>query len=103
MGYRGYTEVVFGTIKTEYKGYIEPIGVTASRLFLREQRAKRKCLPFHLATVTVSEMPIELRSEEQLHSRLDKAAKSIRKEDAQMSNCKVIALTNQKGGVGYEK
>ena len=27
-------------------------------------------------------------------------AKSIRKEDASMSNCKVIALTNQKGGVG---
>ena len=24
----------------------------------------------------------------------------MRKEDAQMSNCKVIALTNQKGGVG---
>ena len=41
-----------------------------------------------------------LRSEERLHSRLDKAAKSMRKEDAQMSNCKVIALTNQKGGVG---
>ena len=38
-----------------------------------------------------------------LHSRLDKAAKSMRKEDAPMSNCKVIALTNQKGGVGYEK
>ena len=36
----------------------------------------------------------------QLHSRLDKAAKSMRKEDAPMSNCKVIALTNQKGGVG---
>lgn len=35
-----------------------------------------------------------------LHSRLDKAAKSMRKEDAAMSNCKVIALTNQKGGVG---
>ena len=30
----------------------------------------------------------------------DKAAKSMRKEDAPMSNCKVIALTNQKGGVG---
>ena len=44
-----------------------------------------------------------LRSEELLHSRLDKAAKFMRKEDAQMSNCKVIALTNQKGGVGYEK
>ena len=27
-------------------------------------------------------------------------AKSMRKEDAPMSNCKVIALTNQKGGVG---
>jgi len=25
------------------------------------------------------------------------------KEDAQMSNSKVIALTNQKGGVGYGK
>ncbi len=36
----------------------------------------------------------------QLHSRLDKAAKSMRKEDAPMSNCKVIALTNQKCGVG---
>ena len=24
----------------------------------------------------------------------------MRKEDAAMSNCKVIALTNQKGGVG---
>ena len=24
----------------------------------------------------------------------------MRKEDASMSNCKVIALTNQKGGVG---
>ena len=35
-----------------------------------------------------------------LHSRPDKAAKSKRKEDAPMSNCKVIALTNQKGGVG---
>ena len=31
---------------------------------------------------------------------LDKAAKSMRKEDAAVSNCKVIALTNQKGGVG---
>ena len=50
--------------------------------FLREQRAKRKCLHFHLATVTVSEMLIELRSEERLYSRLDKAAKSMRKEDA---------------------
>ena len=43
----------------------------------------------------------------QLHSRLDKAAKSMRKEDAPMSilpshsqNGFVIALTNQKGGVG---
>lgn len=35
-----------------------------------------------------------------LHSNLDKVAKSMRKEDASMSNCKVIALTNQKGGVG---
>ena len=35
-----------------------------------------------------------------LHSHLDKVAKSMRKEDALMSNCKVIALTNQKGGVG---
>ena len=35
-----------------------------------------------------------------LHSHLDKVAKSMRKEDAPMSNCKVIALTNQKGGVG---
>ena len=33
-------------------------------------------------------------------SRLDEAAKFMRKEDEQMSNCKVIALTNQKGGVG---
>ena len=41
-----------------------------------------------------------LRSLVQLHSRLDKAAKSMRKEDAPMSNCKAIALTNQKGGVG---
>ena len=41
-----------------------------------------------------------LRSLTLLHSRLDKAAKFMRKEDAQMSNCKVIALTNQKGGVG---
>jgi hypothetical protein len=38
-----------------------------------------------------------------LHSRFDKAAKFMRKEDVSMSNCKVIALTNQKGGVGYEK
>lgn len=35
-----------------------------------------------------------------LHSHPDKVAKSMRKEDAPMSNCKVIALTNQKGGVG---
>ena len=35
-----------------------------------------------------------------LHSHSDKVAKSMRKEDAPMSNCKVIALTNQKGGVG---
>ena len=35
-----------------------------------------------------------------LHSHLDKVAKFMRKEDAPMSNCKVIALTNQKGGVG---
>ena len=35
-----------------------------------------------------------------LHSHLDKVAKTMRKEDASMSNCKVIALTNQKGGVG---
>ena len=41
-----------------------------------------------------------MRSLYDLHSRLDKAAKSMRKEDAAMSNCKVIALTNQKGGVG---
>ena len=41
-----------------------------------------------------------MRSLTLLHSRLDKAAKFMRKEDAQMSNCKVIALTNQKGGVG---
>lgn len=34
-----------------------------------------------------------------LHSHLDEVAKSKRKEDASMSNCKVIALTNQKGGV----
>lgn len=34
-----------------------------------------------------------------LHSHLDKVAKFMRKEDASMSNCKVIALTNQKGGV----
>ncbi len=33
----------------------------------------------------------------------DKAVKSMRKEDAPMSNCKVIALTNQKGGVSYGK
>ena len=38
-----------------------------------------------------------------LHSHLDKVAKFMRKEDAPMSNCKVIALTNQKGGVGYGK
>ena len=49
-----------------------PIGITASRLFL---------CPF-------------------LHSHPDKVAKFMRKEDATMSNCKVIALTNQKGGVG---
>ena len=36
----------------------------------------------------------------QLHSHLDKVAKSMRKEDASMSNCNVIALINQKGGVG---
>ena len=30
----------------------------------------------------------------------DKVAKSMRKEDASMSNCNVIALINQKGGVG---
>ena len=41
-----------------------------------------------------------MRSLYDLHSRPDKAAKSMRKEDAAMSNCKVIALTNQKGGVG---
>lgn len=41
-----------------------------------------------------------MRSLYDLHSRLDKAAKSMRKEDAAMSYCKVIALTNQKGGVG---
>ena len=41
-----------------------------------------------------------MRSLYDLHSRLDKAAKSMRKEDAAMSNCKVIALTNQKGGIG---
>lgn len=41
-----------------------------------------------------------LRSLVRLHSYPDKVAKSIRKEDASMSNCKVIALTNQKGGVG---
>ena len=41
-----------------------------------------------------------MRSLYDLHSRLDKAAKSMRKEDAAMSNCKVTALTNQKGGVG---
>ena len=35
-----------------------------------------------------------------LHSHPDKVAKFMRKEDASMSNCKVIALTNQKGGVG---
>ena len=35
-----------------------------------------------------------------LHSHLDKVAKFMRKEDTPMSNCKVIALTNQKGGVG---
>ena len=34
-----------------------------------------------------------------LHSHLDKVAKSMRKEDASMSNCNVIALINQKGGV----
>lgn len=32
----------------------------------------------------------------QLHSRFDKAAKSMRKGDAPMSNSKVIALTNHK-------
>ena len=41
-----------------------------------------------------------MRSLVRLHSHLDKVAKSMRKEDATMSNCKVIALTNQKGGVG---
>ena len=35
-----------------------------------------------------------------LHSHSDKVAKFMRKEDASMSNCKVIALTNQKSGVG---
>ena len=45
-------------------------------------------------------MLILLRSLVRLHSHPDKVAKSIRKEDASMSNCKVIALTNQKGGVG---
>jgi len=38
-----------------------------------------------------------------LHSHPDKVAKFMRKENAQMSNSKVIALTNQKGGVGYGK
>ena len=74
--------------------------VKSKRLFCVLQRAKRKCLHFHLATATVSEMLIELRSLVLLHSHLDKVAKSMRKEDAPMSNCKVIALTNQKGGVG---
>ena len=42
-----------------------------------------------------------MRSLELLHSRPDKAAKFKRKENVPMSNsCKVIALTNQKGGVG---
>ena len=45
-------------------------------------------------------MLIKLRSLVRLHSHPDKVAKSMRKEDASMSNCKVIALTNQKGGVG---
>ena len=33
-------------------------------------------------------------------SRAEIGVADIRKEDASMSNCKVIALTNQKGGVG---
>ena len=37
---------------------------------------------------------------EKFYRNGDKVAKSMRKEDAPMSNCKVIALTNQKGGVG---
>lgn len=42
-----------------------------------------------------------MRSLELLHSRPDKAAKFKRKENVPMSNsCKVVALTNQKGGVG---
>ena len=45
-------------------------------------------------------MLIELHSLVLLHSHLDKVAKSMRKEDEPMSNCKVIVLTNQKGGVG---
>ncbi len=35
-----------------------------------------------------------------LHNHPDKVAKSMRKKDASMSNCKVIALTNQKAVVG---
>ena len=72
----------------------QPVG------FFREQQAKRKCLHFYLATVTVSEVLIELPSKALYIAAFDKAAKFMRKEDAQMSNCKVIALTNQKGGVG---
>jgi len=76
------------------------LNVKSKRLFCVLQRAKRKCLHFHLGTATVSEMLIELHSLVLLHSHLDKVAKSMRKEDEPMSNCKVIVLTNQKGGVG---
>ena len=76
------------------------MNVKSKRLFCVLQRAKRKCLHFHLGTATVSEMLIELHSLVLLHSHLDKVAKSMRKEDEPMSNCKVIVLTNQKGGVG---
>lgn len=76
------------------------MNVKSKRLFCVLQRAKRKCLHFHLGTATVSEMLIELHSLVLLHGHLDKVAKSMRKEDEPMSNCKVIVLINQKGGVG---
>ena len=44
-----------------------------------------------------------------LHSHTNSVAKFLKKEVVLMNsedmtqNCKVIALTNQKGGVGYEK
>ena len=67
---------------------------------MRVAMSQVEMLAFPFGDCTVSEMLIELRSLVLLHSHLDKVAKSMRKEDAPMSNCKVIALTNQKGGVG---